>query len=61
MGLLFLLLDRVEVGGQSHAPAALSVVQETGRAVGRIKTGAENLFSTGIRFPGRPASSEVLY
>jgi hypothetical protein len=36
-------------------------VQEAGWAPGPVKTGAENLAPTGIRFPDRPALSELLY
>ena len=36
-------------------------VQEAGWAPGPVWTGAENLASTGIRSPGRPARSESLY
>jgi hypothetical protein len=37
------------------------VVYEAGWAPGPVWTGAENLASTGIRFPDRPARSESLY
>ena len=54
------------VGGQLHAPAALSpgndpvpIVQEAGWAPGPVWTGAENLAVTGIRSPDRPARSVV--
>ena len=54
--------------GQRHAPAALylgkdpvPIVQEAGWALGPVWTGAENLFSTGIRSPDRPARSQSLY
>ena len=57
------------VGGQRHAPASLPrvrdpvlpIVQEAGWATGPVWTGAENLASTGIRSPERPARSESLY
>ena len=57
------------VGGQHHAPAALSpekdpvpIVQEAGWAPGPVWTGAENLAPyIGIRSPDRPARSESLY
>jgi hypothetical protein len=56
------------VGGQRHAPAALSpgkdpapVIQEAGWASRPVWTGAENLAPTGIRFPDRSARSELLY
>ena len=56
------------VGGQHHAPAALppgkipvTIVQEAGWASGPILTGAENLATTGIRSPDRPARRESLY
>ena len=39
----------------------VSVVQEAGWAAGPVWTGAENLASTGIRFPDRPARSQPLY
>ena len=37
------------------------IVQDTGWAPGPVWTGAENLASTGIRSPDRPARSESLY
>ena len=37
------------------------IVQEAGWAPGPVWTGAENLASTGIRSPDRPARSESLY
>jgi hypothetical protein len=37
------------------------IVQEAGWAVGSVWTGAENLASTGIRSPDRPARSQSLY
>ena len=37
------------------------IVQEAGWAPGPVWTGAENLASTGIRFPDRPARSQSLY
>ena len=37
------------------------IVQEGGWAPGPVWTGAENLASTGIRSPDRPARSESLY
>jgi hypothetical protein len=56
------------VRGQRHAPAALYpgkdpvlIVQEAGWAPGPVWTGAENLASTGIRSPDRPARSQSLY
>ena len=56
------------VGGQRHAPAALTagnelvpIVQEAGWAPGPVWTSAENLAPTGIRSPDRPARSESLY
>ena len=58
------------VGGQRHAPAAspppigkdpVPIVQEAGWAPGPFWTGAENLALNGIRFPDRPALSELLY
>jgi hypothetical protein len=55
-------------GGQRPAPAALPpgkypvpIVQMAGCAPGPVWTGAENLASTGIRYPDRPARSELLY
>jgi hypothetical protein len=39
----------------------VSIVKEAGWASGLIWTGAENLASTGIRSPDRPARSESLY
>jgi hypothetical protein len=58
----------MRVGGQLHAPAALPP-GKTPRthciggwwAPGPVWTGAENLASTGIRSPDRPARSESLY
>ena len=57
------------MGGQRHAPAALPpgkdpvpIVQEAGWAPGPVWTGAENLASTGIRSPDRPAAiAQSLY
>jgi len=40
---------------------SISIVQEPEWAPGPIWTGAENLASTGIRSPDRPAHSESLY
>ena len=37
------------------------IVQEAGWAAGPVWTGAENLASTGIRSPDRPARSQSLY
>ena len=58
----------MEVGGQRHAPGRFTplkdpvpIVQEAGWAPGPVWTGAENLASTGIRSPARPARSESLY
>ena len=60
------------VGGQSHAPTALTphphprkdpvlTVQEAVWAPGPVWTRAENLASTGIRSTDRPTRSESLY
>jgi len=53
------------VGGQSHAPAALSqpvpIKQEAGWDPGPGWTGAENLAATWIRSSDRPALIESLY
>jgi hypothetical protein len=56
------------VGGQRHAPAALSrerdpvpIVQEAGWAPGPVWTAAKYLAPTGIRSPDRPVRSESLY
>ena len=53
---------------QRHASAALypgkdpvPIVQEAGWAPGPVWTGAENLVSTGIRSPDRPARRQSLY
>jgi hypothetical protein len=53
------------VDGQRHAPAALplgdkpvQILQENGWAQGLVWTGANNLATTGIRSPERPARSE---
>ena len=58
----------MRVGGQPHAPAAsvpdkypVPFVQQAGWAPGSVWTGAENLASTGIRSPNRPARSQSLY
>jgi len=51
-------------GGQRHAPAALLSGKRTGtRCIGSwvAPRGMENLASTGIRPPDRPARSESLY
>ena len=54
------------VGGQRHAPAALTPEQKPGthRTAGSVDlrtiwTGAENLATTGIRSPNRPARKQV--
>jgi hypothetical protein len=56
------------LGGQRHAPAAFTpgkdsvpILQEAGWAPGPVWIGAENLTSTGILSPDRPAPSESLY
>jgi hypothetical protein len=55
------------VAGQRHDPAPLppertgTHLQEAGWAPGPVWAGAENLASTGIRSPDRPARSESLY
>ena len=56
------------VGGQLHGPAAFTpwkdpvpIAQEAGWVPGSVWTGAENLASTGIRSPDRPARNESLY
>jgi hypothetical protein len=56
------------VGGQYQRPGRFTpgknpvpIVQEAGWAPGPVWTGAENLASTGIRSPDRPARSESLY
>jgi hypothetical protein len=52
----------MRVGGQRHAPATLPPVPIVqGGAPGPVWTGAENLASTGIRSPDRPARSDSLY
>jgi hypothetical protein len=58
----------MRVGGQLHAPAALTqetepvpIVQEARWAPGPVWTGTENLAHTGIRSPDRPDRSESLY
>jgi hypothetical protein len=52
----------MKVGGQRHAPTALlpgkkpgAHLYKAGWAPGPVWTGEENLASTGIRSPGRPA------
>ena len=56
------------VRGQRYGPAALypgkdpvPIVQEAGWVPGPVWTGAENLATTGIRFPDRQARSQSLY
>ena len=56
------------VRGQRHAPAALYPgkdpllnVEEAGWAPWPVWTGAENIATTGIRAPDRPARSQSLY
>ena len=56
------------VGGQHHAPAALTqgktrypLYRRLGRPPGPVWMDAENLAPTGIRSPDSPASSESLY
>jgi len=58
----------MEVDGQCHARSlypwerdTVPIVQEAGWAPGPVWTGAENLASTGIRSPDRPARSQPLY
>jgi hypothetical protein len=56
----------VGVGGQRHAPAALSPGKircpyEAGWAPGLVWTATENLAHTGIRSPDPPARSKSLY
>ena len=57
----------MRMGGQRHAPAALSLehpvpsVQEAVWAPGPVWTVAENLAPTGIRFLERPTRSESQY
>jgi len=55
-------------GGQPHASAACTpgkdpvpIVQEARWAPVPVWTGAENLVSTGIRSPNRPAHGQSLY
>ena len=56
------------VGGQRHALTTLPpgndpvpIVQEAGWAPGPVWMGAEIRAPTGIRFPDRPARSQLLY
>jgi hypothetical protein len=55
------------VCGERHAPAALPRERPGTHCIGAwwdpvpVRTGAENLAHTGIRFPVRPACSELLY
>jgi hypothetical protein len=44
--------------GNDPVPIVQEAVQE---APGPVWTGAENLANTGIRFPDRPARSQLLY
>jgi len=53
---------------QRHAPATLypgkdqvPIVQEAGWVPGPVWTGVENIVTTGIRSPERPARSHSLY
>ena len=62
------LSARRGVSDQHHIPAALPlgkravpIVQVGGWAPGPVWTGAENVFSTGIRSPDRPSHSKSLY
>jgi hypothetical protein len=63
------LTSALDVGGWSTPRRGRStpgkdpgpIVQEAGWALGLVWTGAENLASTGIRSPYRPARSESLY
>jgi hypothetical protein len=53
------------VGVQHHAPAALTTgkkpdAQYTEGAPGPVRMSAENLASTGIRFPDHPADSDSI-
>jgi hypothetical protein len=67
--LLFLDLSTGRGEGVSVMPPPLStpgkdpvpIVQEVGWAPGPVWAGAENLASTGIQFPDRPARSQSLY
>jgi hypothetical protein len=48
--------------GRSLPPLLFTpIVQEAGWVSGPVWTGAENLAPTGIRSPGRPARSQLLY
>jgi hypothetical protein len=56
------------VGGQCHVPASLPqikkqapIVQEAGWASGAFWIDVENVASTGVTTPDRPACSESLY
>jgi len=57
----------MEVGAQSHAPAALPPGKTGTYCIGgwvglkAVLDGAGNLVPTGIRSPDRPARSESLY
>ena len=58
----------MEVGGQRLVSVVLPlekdpvpIVQEAGWGPGPVWTGAENLATTGIRSPYRPARSESVY
>jgi hypothetical protein len=58
----------MRMGGQRHVPAGLPpgktrylLYKRLGWASGPVWTGTENLASTGIRSPERPARSESLY
>jgi hypothetical protein len=68
IAVLFLDLDARRGGWSAPRPGRFTpgknpvyIVQEAGWAPGPDWTGAENLASTGIRSPDRPAQSESLY
>jgi hypothetical protein len=58
----------MDVGDQRHAPVLLPpekdpvpIVQETGRVLGSVWTGAKDLVPTENRSPDRPSRSELQY
>ena len=68
IALLFLDHGTIRGWGVSVTPRPLTpgkgpvpIVQEAGWALARVRTGAENLASTGIRSPDSPDRSQSLY
>jgi hypothetical protein len=68
VGLHYRCWRKKRVGGQCHAPTSLPqikkqapIVQEAGWASGAAWIDLENVASTGVTTPDRPACSESLY